>query len=119
MPEDWKDDPWLIGYFLRNEPEFNFVENLKIADEVLRNPADTCCRSGLILFLQEKYGHIEALNNSWGSSFDSFDALRKPIGKCSEEYPDPSTISGRTPAFWCGNISAFHQKPAGRKIRTI
>ena len=22
-----------------------------------------------------------------GSSFDSFDALRKPIGKCSEEYP--------------------------------
>ena len=22
-----REDPWLIGYFLRNEPEFNFVEN--------------------------------------------------------------------------------------------
>lgn len=85
--EDWKDDPWLIGYFLRNEPEFNFVENLKIADEVLRNPADTCCRRGLIGFLQEKYQQIETLNNSWGSSFDSFDALQNPIEKCSEEYP--------------------------------
>lgn len=35
---EWKDDPWLIGYFLRNEPEFNFVENLAIANEVLHNP---------------------------------------------------------------------------------
>lgn len=51
--EEWKEDPWLIGYFLRNEPEFNFVENLAIADEVLRNPAQTYCRRGLIAFLQE------------------------------------------------------------------
>ena len=51
---------------------------------IRRTPA---AAAGLIRFLQEKYGHIEALNNSWGSSFDSFDALRKPIGKCSEEYP--------------------------------
>lgn len=86
--ETWKDDPWLIGYFLRNEPEFNFVENLKIADEVLRNPADTCCRRGLIRFLKEKYRTVEALNHSWKSSFDSFDALLLPIGKCSETYPD-------------------------------
>ena len=63
------------------------MENLKIADEVLRNPADTCCRRGLIGFLQEKYQQIETLNNSWGSSFDSFDALQNPIEKCSEEYP--------------------------------
>ena len=48
--EEWKEDPWLIGYFLRNEPEFNFVENLAIADEVLRNPAQTYCRKGLIAF---------------------------------------------------------------------
>ena len=34
--------------------EFNFVENLAIADEVLRNPAQTYCRKGLIAFLQEK-----------------------------------------------------------------
>ena len=32
-------------------------------------------------------GRIEALNSAWGSSFDSFDTLQKPIAKCSEEYP--------------------------------
>lgn len=86
----WKDDPWLIGYFLRNEPEFNFVENLKIADEVLRNPADTCFRQGLIRFLREKYETVDVLNRAWGSAFDSFEALNRPIGKCSEEYPASS-----------------------------
>lgn len=29
----------------------------------------------------------EYAENSWGSSFDSFDALQNPIEKCSEEYP--------------------------------
>lgn len=85
--EGWKDDPWLIGYFLRNEPEFNFVEDLAIADEVLRNPARTCCREGLIRFLQEKYGTIEALNEGWGTAFGTFEALYEPIDACSTRYP--------------------------------
>lgn len=85
--EGWKDDPWLIGYFLRNEPEFNFVEDLAIADEVLRNPARTCCREGLIRFLQEKYGTIEALNEGWGTVFGTFEALYEPIDACSTRYP--------------------------------
>lgn len=33
------DDPWMIGYFLRNEPSWAFVDNLVLADEVLYNPA--------------------------------------------------------------------------------
>ena len=85
--EGWKDDPWLIGYFLRNEPEFNFVEDLAIADEVLHNPARTCCREGLIRFLQEKYGTIEALNEGWGTAFGTFEALYEPIDACSTRYP--------------------------------
>lgn len=85
--EGWKDDPWLIGYFLRNEPEFNFVEDLAIADEVLRNPARTCCREGLIRFLQEKYGTIEALNEGWRTAFGTFADLYEPIDACSMRYP--------------------------------
>lgn len=85
--EEWRDDPWLIGYFLRNEPEFNFVENLAVADEVLRNPARTCCRQGFLTAMREKYGTIGALNRSWGSAFEGFEAFLEPIGKCSEEYP--------------------------------
>jgi len=85
--ETWKDDPWLIGYFLRNEPEFNFVENLAIADEVLRNPADTYCRRGLIQFLKDKYETIDALNQAWATDFSDFADLEKPIADCSTRYP--------------------------------
>ncbi len=83
----WKEDPWLIGYFLRNEPEFNFVENLAIADEVLRNPARTCCKQGLIAFLQERYGTAGALNAAWGTDFTDFADLEKPVESCMERYP--------------------------------
>lgn len=84
---DWKDDRMLIGYFLRNEPEFNFVENLCVADEVLRNPAQTFCRRELIAFLREKYGTADALNQSWGTAFAGFDTLEQPLEDCSHRYP--------------------------------
>ena len=117
--EEWKDDPWLIGYFLRNEPEFNFVENLAIANEVLRNPAQTYCREGLIAFLQEKYGTVEAFNRAWKAEFASFDALRKPIADCMALYPDSEedlrAFSGRliteyirVPAMACRAVDPDH-----------
>ena len=84
----WRDDPWLIGYFLRNEPEFNFVPGLAIANEVLHNPAATHCRAGLIAFLRERYGaSIAALNDAWQASFASFEALQAPIANCMEQHP--------------------------------
>ncbi|MCM1174153.1 MAG: beta-galactosidase [Blautia sp.] len=86
--EEWKDDPWLIGYFLRNEPEFNFVENLAIASEVLRNPAQTFCRKGLIAFLREKYEDIGALNRAWKAAFAGFEAFEGPIEDCILLYPE-------------------------------
>ena len=83
----WQQDPWLIGYFLRNEPEFNFVAGLAMADEVLRNPAQTYCRKGLIEFLRERYQTIEALNESWNARFGSFADFKQPINNCSVVYP--------------------------------
>ena len=85
--EDWKDDRWLIGYFLRNEPEFNFVANLAIANEVLHNPADTHCKTGLITFLRERYQTAEKLNAAWKTAFASFEELKKPIDSCIDQYP--------------------------------
>ena len=84
---EWKEDPWLIGYFLRNEPEFNFVEDLYIADEVLHNPAQTYCRLGFIQYLKDIYQSIEALNEAWDSDFESFEEFYKPINCCSKTYP--------------------------------
>lgn len=78
------NDPMLIGYFMRNEPEFNFIEDLVIADEVLYNPADTACRRGLKQWLIDRYETIEKLNAVWGSSFESFDDFDKSIRDCSK-----------------------------------
>ncbi len=79
-----REDPWMIGYFLRNEPGWAFVDNLIIADEVLRDPEDTCCKQGLIAWLKEEYGDIAAMNDAWNTDFDSFDALCRPINKASQ-----------------------------------
>ncbi len=80
---DRRSDPWMIGYFLRNEPGWAFVDNLIIADEVLRDPADTCCKAGLIAWLQEKYGDVAALNAAWHTAYADFADLRRPVGKAS------------------------------------
>lgn len=73
-----KDDPYMIGYFLRNEPSWAFVNNLILADEVLYNPQKTCCKEVLVAELQEKYGTIEALNTAWESEFEGFSDLYRP-----------------------------------------
>ena len=77
------EDPWMVGYFLRNEPAWAFVDNLIIADEVLRDPADTACRRGLIRFLQERYRDAAALSEAWEHPFASFDDLLLPLEKAS------------------------------------
>ncbi len=78
-----RDDPWMIGYFMRNEPAWAFVDHLVIADEVLRNPEPTACREGLIRWLREKYRDPEALSAAWRYPIRSFDDLRRPVDAAS------------------------------------
>ena len=72
---EFAGDPYMIGYFLRNEAEWAFVQGLIIADKVLENPADTCCKRKMIAFLQEKYGDIGNLNQAWKKEYQGFDDL--------------------------------------------
>ncbi len=78
-----REDPWMIGYFLRNEPAWAFVDDLIIADEVLRDPVETACRQELLRWLEEKYKTPEALSAAWQHSFRSFEELRRPLEKAS------------------------------------
>lgn len=79
-----KDDPLMIGYFLRNEPAWAFVDNLVLADEVLYNPADTACRREFMDTLKKKYGTVDRLNAAWGTSFADFDGLKGSHAHVSE-----------------------------------
>lgn len=94
-----RNDPLMIGYFLRNEPAWAFVDNLVIADEVLHNPARTACKEMLAAYLQKRYQSIEALNRAWNSSLESFDSLYEPQEKVSKwsaaAYEDMKEFSRR------------------------
>lgn len=75
--EPKKSDSLMIGYFLRNEPAWAFVDHLVLGDEVLYNPANTACKERLLSFLKERYGNIGELNRSWACRLDSFEDLRR------------------------------------------
>ena len=79
-------DPWMIGYFLRNEPSWAFVDHLVLADEVLYQAEPTECRRELIRFLKERYGCCEKLNAAWKTAFEGWDALEKPMERMSERF---------------------------------
>ncbi len=83
----YRDDPCLIGYFMRNEPTWAFVEGVCIAEELLANPGCFKSKDALIDTLREKYGTAERLNEAWGTGFADFDGLRQPIGKARALSP--------------------------------
>ena len=114
-----KDDPWMIGYFLRNEPAWAFVDNLIITDEVLRNPEPSACREALIAWLRDQYQRPEALSEAWNYPIRSFDDLREPIESASARSArareDLRTFSARLneayiriPAEACRRVDPHH-----------
>ncbi len=67
-----RDDRNLIGYFLRNEPEWAFIKDLAIAEELLETDFPSDSREALIRFLSDRYqGNVEALNGAWRTGFSS------------------------------------------------
>jgi hypothetical protein len=83
----YADDPFMIGYFLRNEPSWAFVDDLVIADEVLFNPEPSVSKNKLIAFLAKKYNDVQALSKAWNHRFENFDELRKPVFRASTFSP--------------------------------
>ncbi len=77
------EDPLMIGYFLRNEPAWAFVDGLILADEVLYNSASSACKREMIHWLAEKYQTPQALSKAWDCAFESFTDLNTPIRKAS------------------------------------
>ncbi|MFN8206306.1 MAG: beta-galactosidase [Bacteroidales bacterium] len=70
----YANDPWLIGYFLANEPHWAFGDNI-LAYEMLRNPRPSFTRKQLGSWLQDRYGSVQSLNTAWNSSFKSINDL--------------------------------------------
>ncbi len=77
--EPLRDDPYLIGYFLCNEPQWAFELGLNLGSEVLAHCEPLETKTVLIAFLRQRYGDIGALNHAWGTTFADFAALQQPL----------------------------------------
>lgn len=85
---DFVGDPFLVGYFLRNEPTWAFVRRLNLAHEVLCHEADLSCKEALLTFLAEHYsGDVTRLNEAWGMNLAAFEELRRPMDRGLELSP--------------------------------
>lgn len=68
-----KNDPLLIGYFIDNEYDFH-----KFYSHVPKLKASSAAIKGrLVQTLKNKYEDIDAFNNSWKTSFKSFEDLKE------------------------------------------
>ncbi len=70
------DDPYLLGYFMGNEPQWAFVNDLNLAALLLSSEKRFASTERLIGSLAEKYQTIAALNEAWGTDFDGFRSIR-------------------------------------------
>lgn len=70
------NDPWNIGYFVDNERTWGWrARAANVGQSALRAVADSPSKIKFVQMLREKYSTIEALNQSWGTQYASWDAL--------------------------------------------
>ncbi|MHA6529927.1 beta-galactosidase [Paenibacillus sp. BAC0078] len=93
-----KEDKRLVGYFMRNEPQWAFVDGLNLTEEMLRSPVPYASKYRLIAWLEDKYGTVERWNTAWESSFDNFQDLldnQKASAEGNEERGNDFTLFNR------------------------
>lgn len=86
--EQYVNDKNMIGYFLRNEPEWAFTGDLEIAEELLDTDMELVTKDKLIDFLANRYNRdIAGFNSVWNTTFTSFEDLKKRIRKAASLSP--------------------------------
>ncbi len=80
-------NPYMIGYFINNEPEWKFQVSINLAERVFAHQKKLASKGALISLLKEKYVTIEALNHAWKRSFASFDDLCTPFEHADQFSP--------------------------------
>lgn len=70
-----KDDRRLVGYFMRNEPHWAFVDGLDLTEEMLKHPFVFDCKKRFVAWVEEKYETVSRLNAAWSTSYAHFEQL--------------------------------------------
>jgi hypothetical protein len=75
--ESYKNDKYLIGYFLRNEPHWAFGAN-DIAFEMFGTEEQSASKDAFIVWIASKYDQsIGQLNKDWNLELSSFEAFKQ------------------------------------------
>lgn len=80
---EFEDDSYLIGYFLRNEPTWAFGANDVVFEMFVTNQLSES-KKEFARWLAEKYGSIDEFNKNWNLKLAGFEAFAKQV---FEEYP--------------------------------
>ena len=81
---DYKDDPYLIGYFLRNEPQWAFGYH-NLAYEMFATDQPSATKDEFIKWINSKYdNNIQSFKKAWNLNIEKFDDLRNLTFK---DYP--------------------------------
>ena len=80
------EDPYLLGYFINNEPEW-MSQQLNMTEYMLKTNVEYESKGVFIEFLKKRYvNDTSLLNNSWGTKFSDFIDIYKPINCTSEGF---------------------------------
>lgn len=72
-------NPYMIGYFVNNEPEWHSQRTVNLAERVFAHPVRLASKDALIDLLKKQYTTIDALNAAWNTTFAGFDSLYTPF----------------------------------------
>ncbi|MFH1996493.1 MAG: O-antigen ligase family protein [Candidatus Omnitrophota bacterium] len=72
-----KDDPWLLGYFLADEPSWygSKQRHGALVDDFINLDSDKPGKKAWVDFIKNQYNDIADLNRSWGLNFSNYDDL--------------------------------------------
>jgi len=77
--ERYRDDPYMVGYFMTNEPDWAYIIDLNVAEQLLACPYELESKNALAAWLQEKYQTVDAFNAAWNVEWKSFDDAHIPV----------------------------------------
>ena len=97
-------DPWCLGYFSDNE--MSWGDDTSLALGALKSPPEQAAKKVFLADLKAKHGDISKLNAAWGTTHESWDALRQ-----SREAPDRKKAHT--------DLTAFYTKAAEQYFRTV
>ncbi len=99
------DDPWCLGYFSDNEMSWG-GDGVSLAIAALRSPPEQAAKKIFAEDLKKKYGAIAKLNETWGTKYESWDALLQ-----SRDAPDKKKAED--------DLKAFYSRIAEQYFKTV